>query len=208
MTDRHFDGEQAAVGTHRNCLHPPAQHAGFAATDLTAQSLVMGFAIGRRNDDVSQQAVFHLAQLVAEHALGGGVELNHPARLVDGDDGVESTGNDGASAGFAVLQARFGFLAPGDVAQAADDAPRAAFAIDDQAAQDHPSAALAPVMGAAFELEFGPPAFDALGKSGAQRRCVLRQEMGIERLHAAVQHALLETQDLVQPRREIGLPRR
>ncbi len=59
---------------------------------------------------------------MAEDPRGGGVELHDAARLVDGDDGIESRLDDRPGPSLALDQLGLGLHAIGNVAQAADDA--------------------------------------------------------------------------------------
>ena len=73
-------GKQAAVGPQRLDLDPPADHPALPGSEEARQARAMGVPQMRRDDDVAQQASDHRLAAMAEHALGGRVELPQDSR--------------------------------------------------------------------------------------------------------------------------------
>ena len=89
LADRQLDRERLAVGAEPLDLDPPADHARLAGPQIAPHALAMQLAHVRRNDQLGQRPTKRGAALDAEQALGGGIELDDGAVLVDRDQAVE-----------------------------------------------------------------------------------------------------------------------
>ena len=77
--DRDLDGEGAAVGVAGLELDALVEDAGGAAVEQAPQAVAVRLAPGRRDDELGHVLADRLLARVAEHPLGGGVELEHDA---------------------------------------------------------------------------------------------------------------------------------
>ena len=87
--DRDLDGQRRAVGALGLELDALVEDPRPSALQQPSQAVAMGVAPGRRNDQLGHVLPDGLGADVAEHPLGGGVELEHRPVLVDRHDRVQ-----------------------------------------------------------------------------------------------------------------------
>ncbi len=90
--ERQLDGELAAVGAHRHELGPAPEQPPLPGRQPVGEGTAMLLAAGRRDDQLGQLAADGVGGPIAERALGGRVELQHPAGAVDRDHAVQRRG--------------------------------------------------------------------------------------------------------------------
>jgi hypothetical protein len=83
------------------------------------QALTEFLPQGRRNEDLVQFPAQDLVAAILKGLLGRGIEFNHPALVIDGDNGIQSGVKDGPLSRLALLKGQLGLLARGDVLDAA-----------------------------------------------------------------------------------------
>ena len=97
--DGQLDGELGPVGPPGGQLDPPAQDRALARGQVVRQPAAVGLALIRRDDQLGELGADGAVARIAEDPLGGRVELDDPAQVIHGDDGVQRRLQDGRLAG-------------------------------------------------------------------------------------------------------------
>jgi hypothetical protein len=87
--DRELDLQRRAVLAHRGQAHALTEKPRLAGREVAAEAVDVGLTELGRDDQLGERLPQRLLARVAEHLLGGGVELDDCAVLVHADDGVE-----------------------------------------------------------------------------------------------------------------------
>ena len=197
--DRELDGKFLAARSNRRQFDAATENLGHARGEVSGQPLPVAVAQRRRDDDIRDLTAKDILPAMAEHLLGGRVELRDAASRVNGDDGIERSLHGGRVACFAASDLGFGPLVLGDIMDGAahEHDPAAGIALRFATARDRSDRAIG-ANHLQLELERRPRLDGPFHRGGQSREAVRRVETGVL-LEARRRHLRIAAGNAIQP---------